>query len=350
MPACPTGLDHLWQRGGRWPKDEGIRDLAPIGEIAAQKQPMASIRFPLVQHGHTRPVKEPGAFGALAHREALPILLMQQESFHFADCHPSALSVSSQDPNRFSAGHGQHIGIAMRFQPGAQVQVAPVDRIGHHPGDGEVSLEDPLHHLQRQFRLGLETDGVRNACGSAALAIFHPGKRQIEFSVDEAMSRRRHIAQKHAHLTVLDLPAGAAVLHLDAGRLAAALGEAALVDHYNGIARAELLQDVATQVLTHETRIPDGAREQAVHAVRGGFPGVFGQLPAIFAFNAAQDPLQISQGTTTRFCSGKAGSNAGMQLTEGVCPLHDLGRGRFRFNRGDMLVVLQCDTKAACEE
>ena len=29
-----------------------------------------------------------------------------------------------------------------------------------------------------------------------------------------------------------------------------------------------------------------------------------------------------------------------MQLAEGVCPLHDLTRGRFRFNRGGMLLVL----------
>ncbi len=44
----------------------------------------------------------------------------------------------------------------MRLQPDAQVQVAPIDRIGHHPRDGDMSLANTLHHLHCQFRFGLE--------------------------------------------------------------------------------------------------------------------------------------------------------------------------------------------------
>src|SRR5713226_6548571 len=93
MPAGADGLDHLWQRGARWGKDEVVGLLSWIGEAAAHEQPVASISFPLVQDGDARPVKEPGAFGPLTHRETLPLLVMQHEGFHFADFHLPAPSV-----------------------------------------------------------------------------------------------------------------------------------------------------------------------------------------------------------------------------------------------------------------
>ena len=86
----------------------------------------------------------------------------------------------------------------------------------------------------------------------------------------------RHVAQKDADLTVLDVPAGPAVLHLHARRLAAALGEATLVNHHNGILSAELLQDIGTQVVTYPIGIPDSIGEQALHPVRSGFSGLLG--------------------------------------------------------------------------
>ena len=46
---------------------------------------------------------------------------------------------------------------------------------------------------------------------------------------------------------------------------------------------------------------------------------MFGQLPAVFAFRCTQYASQIGKHTPTRFWSGKAGSNAGMQLRQGLC-------------------------------
>ena len=219
MPACPDGRHHLLQRGPWWSKDEVVGLLLRIGEAATNEQPMVSILFPLMQDGHGCPVKEPGAFGPFTHREALPILVMQQESFHFADFHPSASPIRSHYPNGFIAGDRQHVGIAMRLQPGAQVQVAAIDRIGHHPGDGDRSLPEALHHLNRQFRFGLEAHRLRDACSLTPIMILDPVERQIEFAVNEGMSLGRDVGEKDADLTVLDLSGRPAVLHLDARRL-----------------------------------------------------------------------------------------------------------------------------------
>ena len=112
----------------------------------------------------------------------------------------------------------------------------------------------------------------------------------------------------------------------------------------------EVFQDILAQVVTHAVRIPDRLGEQALHTIGPGFSGLLGQVPAIFALAATQQALQVRQSTTTRFWSGKARGNPRMQMGEGLSPLHDLGRGRLGSSEGDMLGLLQCDTKAACEE
>ena len=46
----------------------------------------------------------------------------------------------------------------MRLQPGAQVQITPIDGISYHPSDGDLSLPHALEHASGQFRLGLEAN------------------------------------------------------------------------------------------------------------------------------------------------------------------------------------------------
>ncbi len=48
--------------------------------------------------------------------------------------------------------------------------------------------------------------------------------------------------------------------------------------------------------------------------------------------------------------SGKARGKTGMQTSKFLRPMADIDQGRSGSVEGDMLVVLQCDTKAACEE
>jgi hypothetical protein len=128
------------------------------------------------------------------------------------------------------------------------------------------------------------------------------------------MACSRHIGEKDADLTILDVASGPTVLHLHTCRLAAALGKAGLVNAHDGIVRAQLLQDIATQVVTHQIGIPNGTGEQTLHARGGGFSGLLGQLPAIFALEVTEQSLQVPQHAATGFGSGKARGDAGMQL------------------------------------
>jgi hypothetical protein len=68
-PTCATGLHHLLERGSLWSKDEVVGFLSWVGETATNEEEVASIILPAMQDGHTSPVKEPGAFGSLAHRK-----------------------------------------------------------------------------------------------------------------------------------------------------------------------------------------------------------------------------------------------------------------------------------------
>ena len=122
-----------------------------------------------------------------------------------------------------------------------------------------MSLANAFHHLHRQFRFGLEAHRLRNARHLTPLGVCSPVPRKIEFPIDEGMTFGRDVGQKDAYLTVLNLPTGPSVLHFDAGRLAASLREAGLVNHHHGIVMAQLLQNIGTQVVTYQIDIPYGA-------------------------------------------------------------------------------------------
>src|SRR5258707_15269322 len=132
----------------------------------------------------------------------------------------------------------------MRFQPGTQVQVAPIDRISYPPGKGHLSLPDAFEHLLSQFTLRLKTHSFRNIRFSTPLRVFYPRQGKIEFPINEGMPSRRHIGEKHPDLAVLELPCRPAVLHLDACRLLPAFGETAFINDQDGGLLTELFQGV----------------------------------------------------------------------------------------------------------
>ena len=133
---------------------------------------------------------------------------------------------------------------------------------------------------------------------------------QRQFAVDEAMAQGRHVGEKNAHLTVLYLAGGPAILPPDACRVAPPFGEAAFIndEHRKGGRRlrwgrrlgggVQGLADKGAQFIAHPVVIPDGSREQALHARGAELTGVFGDLPAIFAGDVAEDGL----GGASRAC------------------------------------------------
>jgi hypothetical protein len=118
------------------------------------------------------------------------------------------------------------------------------------------------------------------------------------------------------------------------------LGKTAFIDDQDGRLLAQLLQGVGAQLIAHAIRVPHSTGKQALHALGSGFSGVFSQLPAIFALDATQQALQVTQHPAAWFRAGKARGNAGVQLGEQLCPLDNVGWGRLGSVDGGMLGLL----------
>src|SRR5512135_244637 len=340
VPAGANGRHHLWQGGCLWGKNEVVRFLVGIGEAAADEHPMASIIFPPMQHGYSRPVKQSGTLGAFTHREALPIKGSKPEGFYFTDLHASALTIKRQYSHRLITGNDQHIRVLMGFQPRTQIQIAAIDRISHHPGNGDSSLPEAFDHLDCQFWLRLEAHRFWNTSSAPAIAILTPVQGQIEFAINEGVPFGRHIREKDPHLTVLDLARRSTILEANAGRLLAPLGKAGFIDGQDGRLLAQLLKGVGTQVIAHTVSVPHGSSEQTLHPIGARFSSVFGQLPPIFALRVTQDALQVSQRPAERLWTSKAWSNAGMQTRKALEPATDIGGRRGLVNACDMVILL----------
>src|SRR5260221_13397161 len=100
----------------------------------------------------------------------------------------------------------------MGFQPGAQVQIAFIDRISHDPANGQLRLPHAFEHLDSQFWLRPEAHRVWDTSGSTPLPILTPVQGEIEVAINEGMAFSRHLGEKHPHLTSLHLSSVHALL------------------------------------------------------------------------------------------------------------------------------------------
>ena len=223
-PAPSQSRDLGEQRGGGRSKDQIIGQFRGGADGAADQQRVPAIIGSPVQQRHTRPVKEPGSFGALTHRQAVPAGVCEQQSRHVADFHPSHATRSVKHDG-FVTGHSSHVGILVAFQPSAQLQMAAIDRVSHDPVHKHTSLMEAIEHDDGQVGFGAEGDRLGNACLTAPLTIVGPVLRQVEFAIDEGMAKGSDVGEEHAHLTVLHLASGAAILLFDACRVLSAFGK-----------------------------------------------------------------------------------------------------------------------------
>jgi len=170
-------------------KNEVVGFLVGISEIATNEHPMLPIIFPAMQHRYASPVKEPGAFASLTHREALPILGLKQERSHLFCFHPPANPIRSHDPDWFIASNRQHVRISPVFQPGAQVQVASIDRISHYPSNRYLGIPKTRQHAFRQFRLRLEVNRLWDTSRLTAITVLCPVQGQVQLAIDEGVAQ-----------------------------------------------------------------------------------------------------------------------------------------------------------------
>src|ERR1700694_4554066 len=110
------------------------------------------------------------------------------------------------------------------------------------------------------------------------------------------------------------------------------------------------LADERTQIIAHAAFIPDGTREQALHAIGSSLPGMFGNLPAIFARDVTQDGLEEEQDVVVDFGASKAGTQALMQMVQALEPpahltqawLNRLGCGMLNVLHAGLLSERRC--------
>lgn len=113
------------------------------------------------------------------------------------------------------AGDGHDVVAVVFFQPGSQSWIVAVGFVCGEPAHVDTASQQPSEHACRQFGFGHELDIGTDSGLGAALWVVGPGRREVEFAVDQRPALGRHIGQEHAELTVLDPPSGAGVPPLD---------------------------------------------------------------------------------------------------------------------------------------
>ena len=101
--------------------------------------------------------------------------------------------------------------------------------------------------------------------------------------------------------------------------LGALLQIAGLIQHQHRARVAQTLDHVAAQVVPHPVVIPHRPRQQVLHPVRVGLPGVFGHRPTVDPWQFAQQPAHHHPDPAAWLDPGEPGCDAAHQLV--VLPL-----------------------------
>jgi hypothetical protein len=72
-------------------------------------------------------------------------------------------------------------------------------------------------------------------------------------------------------------------------------GEPGLIQHQHRVWVTQVLDHVVADVVTDAVGVPPGAVEQPLHAIEQQLAGLFGQPPAVLAFDLAEQSLQVAQ-------------------------------------------------------
>src|SRR6266700_267951 len=277
-PAGPNGLHDGAERRGQGSKDQVIGQLLRIVQATAYDQEMAAVDVAALEPGQDGPVKEAFAFAAQALREWLPVLWAQGLLGDAGDRAEQA-SLLGLDTDDLDARHGQGVGIALRLEEGAQLRAVTVNGISHHPVDGQARRLGALEHALGQFRFGLEGDALGEMGGEAAGRIVAPVLWQVQLAIDEPVALGGDVGEEGAHL------------------------------------------------IAYPVVIPDGVRQQTLHAVGPQLFGMLSDLPAIFPGDVTDDGLQVAQGATAWLGAGKMRRQAGMQMKQAHGPGANLAQG-----------------------
>jgi hypothetical protein len=146
--------------------------------------------------------------------------------------------------------------------------------------------------------------------------------------------------EENAGLAVALIARWTVMLLADSCRMLSSFEKARFVESRNTVRVPQSVQDEGTEVIANSIDVPDGPREQALHAIGGGFACLLSQLPAIFALGGAQNALHKPQGSCVRLWSGEAGSQTSVQCIQVLVPLDKIGDRRQWCGRCVILKVL----------
>jgi hypothetical protein len=122
------------------------------------------------------------------------------------------------------------------------------------------------------------------------------------------MAQRTSIAQKDADLAVLHLAGRATVLAGDAGRVLPFVENASLVEDQYAVGVPQMLEDLAAQLIPPGIRIPIGAAQHILEAVRRRRAAHFRDVPTSLALRLTEQAAQIRQDPVAGL---RAGERAG---------------------------------------
>ena len=67
----------------------------------------------------------------------------------------------------------------------------------------------------------------------------------------------------------------------------------------------QVLLGVTDELVSHGICTPAGGTQQSLEAIRGGIAGLFGQLPAVFAFQLSQQAAEVVLGPLAQVAASK---------------------------------------------
>ena len=197
-------------------------------------------------------------------------------------------------------GNRQHVSKAQAFQSSAKLAITAVHFVGGHPTRGNALGHRVLNHRQEETRFGLEGDRRGNSGFFAALSILNPFLRDIQSTIEERETTRTCIREKNADLAIDDVSGGSTVLALDSGGMRSLFEKAGFIAGKDAVLFTEMFDDIGSQVVPYEIRIPMLAIEETLHAVGCRVSRFFGDLPAIFPQDRRDQRQQV--GGAARSC------------------------------------------------
>jgi hypothetical protein len=233
------------------------------------------------------------ALAALAGAEALP----SPRGGHPRELVGAGSAGGSGKP--LVTGHCHHIAEVLVFQPAPQAGVVAVAFIRGEPAEHRPGVSCPGEHAPGQLGFRREAHRLADPGLGAPVAVGGPGRREIQFAVNQRPAWGRHVSQEHPELAILDTPGGPRVLALHSGGFGAFLQESSLIGHHHPTSVTELLQHIPPEVIAHRIGVPGVEVQQALHAIGGQVPGRLSDRPGVLPLRPREQAQHIHPGPAT---------------------------------------------------